>query len=220
MLLYGGEIVADGHVDDVISTYQDNPLYVSNLRHGSDSTPDADDVSIVEDSPAVITGVTFLNGEGNSLDVCRTGSRLVARIGYYARERIEKPIFEVWFQTADGTDYAAYTTAWDNCQHDHIEGEGFLDLVVDPVSLIPGKYVLSVAVTAEDGITRYDWHVKRYWLNVKADRYVQGLVFLPHAWSLEPSGSGSGTSSTDVDVEEGHTRPLKRDSSKGTTQGN
>ncbi len=119
----------------------------------------------------------------------------MVRINYLAKERIENPIFEVWFHTADGIEYAAHTTDWDKYSCDHIEGEGHMDLIIDPICLMPGKYTFSVAITAPDGITRYAWHLKRYWLTVESGRYAHGVVFLPHEWQLETNhASPNGTS--------------------------
>ena len=95
-----------------------------------------------------------------------------------------EPVFEAWFHTADGTPYAQHTTRWDEYVCSSIEGEGYMDLIVDPVCLVPGKYSFSAAITAPDGITRHDWHWRRYWLSVQGNHYVEGFVSLPHQWSI------------------------------------
>lgn len=201
MLLYRGQIIIDGKVDDVIATYQNNAEYSSNLRDAAQPKSETETGFAAENSPATITGVTFLTDGGRPGNRCQTGDRLVVRINYLAKERIEKPIFEVWFHTADGTPYASHTTDWDEYPCDHIEGEGYIDLIVDPLCFMPGKYSFSTALTASDGITRYDWHLKRYWLAVEADRYAHGLIYLPHEWQLSPHHTASNGTPAKMNVD-------------------
>ena len=105
------------------------------------------------------------------------------RVGYAAFRLVESPVVEVWIHGADGTEYAAFTTQWDGFSCDGSPGSGQIDLVLDPLCLAPGRYLFSVAMAASDGVTRYDWHWQRYGLDVRAGRYVQGLVYQPHSWA-------------------------------------
>jgi lipopolysaccharide transport system ATP-binding protein len=184
ILLHQGQVVVEGPVDKVVATYQGNPQYASNLRDAPPSETGEQRAYYAETSPVTITDVTFVDGGGRRLESCEAGDRLVIRIGYFARERVKDPIFEVWFHTADGTPYAQHTTRWDDFHCDWIDGEGYIEMIIDPVCLVPGGYTLSVAITAQDGITRYDWFWRRYWFTVRASHYVEGFAFIPHEWRV------------------------------------
>jgi len=189
IFLYRGQVIFDGPIEEAITTYQNNPQYASGLRaerpsgtavsHGG---PSQSESAISPNSPMAITGVSLFDGSGCAVDTCQTGGRLVVRISFVALGPVKRPVFEVWIHAADGTEFAALTTQWDGYFRDNPIGPGYVDLVLDPLSLVPGRYTISAAITASDGVTRYDWHWQRYGLNVQADRYLQGLVYLPHTW--------------------------------------
>jgi lipopolysaccharide transport system ATP-binding protein len=189
IFLYRGEVLVDGPIEEAITLYQNNPEYASNLarpqeaRLPSREGQEQPRSSLSPDSPMAITGVSLLDGDARPMDTCRTADRLVLRIGFVALRPVDLPVFEVWIHASDGTEYAAFTTQWDGYPCDGSPGSGHVDLVLDPLCLVPGRYALSVAITASDGITRYDWHWQRYGLDVRSDRYLQGLVFLPHTWA-------------------------------------
>jgi ABC-type polysaccharide/polyol phosphate transport system ATPase subunit len=185
ILLYRGQIITDGPVDEVLATYQNTPEYASNLKDPASESSGANTrPGPGADSPATITGVTYLDRDLAPIDITSPGERLVVRINYLATQRIDSPIFEMWLHSDDGTLQASHTTDWDGYRCDHIDGQGCIDLVVDPVCLASGRYLLSVALTASDGLTRYDWQWQRYGLTVRADRYTYGTMYLPHRWDL------------------------------------
>jgi lipopolysaccharide transport system ATP-binding protein len=190
LFLYRGQVLADGPIDEAITFYQDNPAYASNLRverplaGGADLGSDARPVSSLSaDSPIAISAVSLLSDSDQRVSTCQTGDRLVVRIAFAALRPVESPVFEVWIHSADGTEYAAFTTKWDGFLCDGSPGSGHVDLVLDPLCLLSGRYLLSVAITASDGVSRHDWHWQRYGLDVRAGRYLQGLVYLPHTWA-------------------------------------
>ena len=194
ILLYRGQIIEDGPIDGVIETYQSTPKYSSNLR--AKETPDAQakeqPLATPNESPARITGVVFLDENQQPADTFLTGKKLIARIGFEAYQHIPSPVFEIWFHTADGTFLASHTTAWDEFNCPDIEGPGSIDLIIDPLPLVGGRFLFEVALTAADGISRYDWHTQRYWLRVKSENVAFGLSFLPHHWCWgETDDSGS-----------------------------
>ncbi len=182
IFLQAGRILVDGPIDEAIVAYQATQDESKKFQVGGEEREERAPAALSAESPVAITGVTFLNGSGQVSKDFRAGGQLVARIGYHAIRPLEKAIFEVWVHGADGTEFAAYTTEWDGYQCPRLHGEGHLDFVIDPLALTPGRYSLDVAITAPDGISRYDWHSGRYHFQVEAAGLVQGLVYLPHEW--------------------------------------
>jgi ABC-type polysaccharide/polyol phosphate transport system ATPase subunit len=181
IFLQGGQVLVDGPIDEAIVAYQ-AAQEGRGWQEEAKKQAEVPASALRADSPVAITGVTFLDGEERPLVACRPGDRLVVRIGYHATRPLADAIFEVWVHAADGTEFAAYTTEWDGYRCPPLGGQGHLDLVFDPLTLAPGGYSLGVAITAPDGITRYDWHIQRYHFQVQAGNFVQGLVYLPHQW--------------------------------------
>ena len=123
-----------------------------------------------------------MNGDGKAQEVFKTLDRIIVRINYVARKRIENPIFEIWFHSADGTRFAQHSTDWDHFSCQAIDGKGYIDFVVNSLPLVPGRYSVGISITASDKVTRYHWQPKRYWITVNSANFGNGLVFLPHEW--------------------------------------
>jgi ABC-type polysaccharide/polyol phosphate transport system ATPase subunit len=191
MLLFGGEIVIDGPSDDVIATYASSPEYASNLadRAGGSAAVQAEaagtGVGLLEDQ-VTITGVEFLDSEGNPTETCSTGDRLTVRIGYRAKREIERPTFEIWFHGMDGATYAIHSTRWDGYPIATLAGEGHMDATFDPLALLPGAFDIDVAISDHDSVSKYAWQMRAKRLRVQAGRVADGMVYLPHEWQLEP----------------------------------
>lgn len=191
MLLFNGEIVVDGPSSEVIATYASSPEYASNLanRAGGSATtqaePEGTGVGLLEDQ-VTITGVEFLDREGNPTDSCATGDRLTVRIGYQAKRKIERPTFEIWFHGMDGAAYAIHSTRWDDYPIASLLGEGHMDAIFDPLALLPGAFDLDVAISDHDSVSKYAWQMRAKRLRVQAGQVADGIVYLPHEWQLKP----------------------------------
>jgi lipopolysaccharide transport system ATP-binding protein len=185
IFLHRGELVVDGPIDEAIVAYQAHQE--SGARTADSPGSEAGEPpksSILAASPVALTQVAVLDGLGQPSAVCQAGGRLVVRVSYHARQSVESPICEVWVHAADGTEFACCTTRWDGVAWGPIEGDGHIDLAFDPVCLAAGRYLISAAITAADGITRYDWHWQRYTLEIATSHSMQGLVYQPHEWRL------------------------------------
>jgi lipopolysaccharide transport system ATP-binding protein len=91
------------------------------------------------------TRIEFKNPEGETIPFVRSGEPLVIRLHYCARKAITRPSFGVGISTEHGT-LVSYVSTW-LCS---VEipvlqcGNGFIDLCIDYVNLMPGSYSLSL----------------------------------------------------------------------------
>lgn len=95
------------------------------------------------------TGVEFLDSEKQTVQFIRSGEPLVIRLRYHAHEDGIRPIFGISLETESGTVISRVST-W-LCGVDVPvlrSGDGFIDLCLDSVNLMPGRYFLSVWVGA------------------------------------------------------------------------
>lgn len=187
LLLFAGEVVAEGDPQEVIAAYRDNPQYISNLgdRGAHDPLPVAGERTS-PDAPAAITRVDLLDDRGRPIQTCRTGESVTMRIGYATRERIAQPSLIVKFRGLDGTHYGGYSTAWDDVVPDSIEGEGYVDLLLSPLCLLPGMYRVIAILADRDDLERYDWRTHAFqFAVVSGGPSAHGLVYMPHTWRWE-----------------------------------
>ncbi|MGC2505847.1 MAG: Wzt carbohydrate-binding domain-containing protein, partial [Candidatus Acidiferrales bacterium] len=137
------------------------------------------------------TGIEFRNAEKQTIQFVRSGDPLVIRLHYRASKDDVRPVFGVGISTEFGTVVSRVST-W-LCGVDIpalARGDGFIDLCLDSVNLMPGRYFLS-AWLGGMGPVYYDSLDGCGVLNVEeADFYGSGrtsqdksvIVLLPCHW--------------------------------------
>jgi lipopolysaccharide transport system ATP-binding protein len=185
-----GRIRQDGQAKDVIEAYMASNAEASCL---------AADVSKVRNrrgnGDIRFTRVEFLGPDERSLPFISSGDSLVLRLTYHALKPITRPDFEIGISTDLGTLMTRFST-WIDYQIPSIPpGEGYLDLEIDFLNFLPGRYYLSLWLKSQ-GPTFYD--VLEHCLQFEVEpsdfygtgkgihRYF-GIVFLPCKWRLNPA---------------------------------
>jgi lipopolysaccharide transport system ATP-binding protein len=184
-----GRVVMDGPARGVVQSYMAS-------------------FNIVEDAAADLSGCesrrgtgnirytsfVFLSVEGVPQKLIRSGDSLVMRFHYHAELPIYRPSFGFQLFTELGT-LITETSTW----HHGIEipripaGSGHLDLQIDMLNLLPGRYRMSLCLTGPNG-TIHDWLEKAICLEVEVasiyrssrtidSRY--GIVYFPQTWRIE-----------------------------------
>lgn len=130
-----------------------------------------------------VTDVSFLR-HGSSVPQAVSGEPLTIRIEYRAVVPVECPVFAVGIYGEHGNKIATpHTTSMDLGT---LEGDGFVDLSMDPLLLQQGTWRLSIGVTNRSYTTTYDHQEKAVTLKVQASgRSIDlgGDVALPVSWS-------------------------------------
>jgi len=208
--LDGGVVRARGGADEVIAQYLRDIGEEASLEQAIQSE-EAEQMAAVEEEvgqaveepPAEaapqpprrwgsreveITRVEFLDGRGNPCDTFRTGERMLARIHYRARQRIERPVFGVAIHHSDGVHVNGPNTKASDYEIDYIEGEGSIDYVVESLPLLEGEYQFSAAVYDYSCTHPYDHHERMYSFEVRQGRVkdAYGVFYIPCEWRLRP----------------------------------
>jgi lipopolysaccharide transport system ATP-binding protein len=145
------------------------------------------------------TRVEFLSPEGELQSVVRAGRGILIRLHYRAKETIELPAFGLKITTDLGT-LVTDTSTW---MHGLVipqvpAGDGYIDLEIDALNLIPGRYQLSMHVTSSVRSHLYDAVDNARHLDVEetpiygSSRRIDGrfgVVFFPQRWRLDGIGS-------------------------------
>jgi lipopolysaccharide transport system ATP-binding protein len=191
-----GKVQQDGPVREVIEAYMGSfasaegaakELTAADGRHGSGEIR--------------FTRVEFRSAEGGLQPVTRTGRSLVIRLHYRAYEPIERPAFSIRMYTELGTLVTDTGTWLHGLDIPRVPaGEGYLDLEIDALNLVPGRYYFSLKLDSTVETRIYDALEHAIYLDVEeAPIYGQsrridsrfGLVFFPQRWRLEGIGSGA-----------------------------
>src|ERR1700682_521738 len=147
------------------------------------------------------TRVEFRSTDGNLQTVTRAGKSLVIRLHYRANERIERPAFAIRMYTELGT-LVTDTGTWLHGLDIPLvpAGDGYLDLEIDSLNLLPGRYHFSLKLDSCVETRVYDALEHAVHLDVEeapiygTSRRIDsrwGLVFFPQRWRLDGIGSGA-----------------------------
>ena len=152
----GGRIRMDGAPKDVINSYMD--AFAGSTAAGTEFS---------EATPRLGTGeirytrIEYLKPDGSPCTVVKCGSDLVIRFHYSVKKVIHSPSFGFRLYTPTGT----LVTEAGNVLHGvHVSkvepGEGFFDVEIASLNLLPTRYSLSLWITALGGQPIYDGDVR------------------------------------------------------------
>jgi lipopolysaccharide transport system ATP-binding protein len=185
-----GQVERDGPTHDVIEAYMASFASagsVSNELGGVDGRGGSGEIRY--------TKVEFLSTNGGLQTVTRSGKSLVIRMYYHAKEHIEKPAFGFKLYTELGA-LVTDTGTW----HHGLDipsapaGDGFVELEIDALNLLPGRYYLSLKLDHWGTHKLYDTVENAVHLDVEeapiygAGRRLDsrfGLTFFPQRWRLD-----------------------------------
>ncbi len=95
------------------------------------------------------TGIEFRSPEGQPVQFVLSGEPLVIRLRYHAHKDGVRPIFGIGIETESGTVVSRVSTWLCGVDIPVLRtGEGYIDLCLDSVNLMPGRYFLSMWVGA------------------------------------------------------------------------
>ena len=130
-----------------------------------------------------IGSVRLLDAAGKDAVSFATGAALTVEIPYWARARVEKPIFGFSIKTANGA--YVYGSNTQTAGHDlpFVEGAGTVKLELGPLRLMHGNYFLSLSVHSWDHLVQF--HRREDWwpFGVRNPGGDLGLFRLDSRWS-------------------------------------
>jgi hypothetical protein len=140
------------------------------------------------ESPDVkITGVTFLDGAGESSHIFYTGQPITIRLHFNAKSRVEDPVFGLALYTENGTHINGPNTRFSGLVIPAIEGTGYADYRIEQNPLMAGRYFVTVAVTGREFTNILDHQHRANSFVVQPTPQVSeraGLVLIPAEWSF------------------------------------
>lgn len=182
-----GQIRQDGDAREVIKSYLST--FVGAQKAGLD-------LSNIETrgGSGVIryTGIEFLNSGRQPRDFLSIGDSLIVRLHYHGKERIQNPHFGLEIYTELGTLVTSINTWSTGFEIPHLpQGDGHIELEVDSLNLIPGRYYVSLWL-ASVGLS-YDRLDHCTILDIESSDFNQtgrkitsqfGIIYVPCKWSL------------------------------------
>ena len=173
VMLDDGVIVSQGLPADVVKAYHDVMLTVEKGAEGGTKE-------------IVITKVEILNGSGAPVKRFDAGDRMIMRIHYKTGQPVKDPVFGFGF--FDQRDTKVFGTNTDLRQFNTgtINGEGVAEFNLGVLSMLEGKYTITVAIHSRNREKVYHWQERYYIFEVLNSFRDEGGVFIPVAFKLIP----------------------------------
>jgi ABC-type polysaccharide/polyol phosphate transport system ATPase subunit len=193
LYLREGRIQTAGATVDVITAYE---LGAQQSRAGAASEPAADPGEISPSGAVQITGVEIRGPDDEPVEAFSYSTPALVRVHYWVREPLSQPNLVLRFVRADGTTACMVRTADYGLELEALEGTGFISVVVDPVQLSTGAYVLDARLLGPlDGVPLAQAHSG--WFQVLGLSPGHGEsegVFVPQvAWAKVERDSGGAS---------------------------
>jgi homopolymeric O-antigen transport system ATP-binding protein len=184
----GGQVREDGRSAEVIKHY------MGTFSNTHQATVDFASAVDRRGSGAIrYLGVDILDFEGNHLSLVQSGDSLVIRLHYEALETVTQAIFGFQLFSAAGvflTDVSTWNLGVDIPALS--PGRGYLDLAIDCLNLMPGRYFLSLWLTSPGEVlhdvlehcTVVDVEPSNFYKSGRGIESRFGILFFPCRWNL------------------------------------
>jgi len=182
LLLGGGEQKAFGGTEEILDRY---------VYGGKEESKDPKEIELNESEPAkskrwgnkkvAITDVKFLDKFGGESNRFTSFDPMTIRIYYYASGLVEDPVFGIALYSEQDQHLYGTNTELKNITIDHVEDRGYIDLKIDKIPMLSGRFLLTVAVHTHEG-DPYDWIDKQYSFEVLPKGKDAGIFDVPCKW--------------------------------------
>jgi len=172
ILIHHGNMVARGEPQDVILKYIRDYMgeggYLYTQEFGT--------------RRAEFGEVELLGADGQPSAVFESGQPFTVRIPYRAKDRIENPVFGFSIKTGNGFYVYGSNTQNNRVSIPFIEGEGSVDLEVNPLRLMQGNFFLSLSMHSSDHEEQFHRREDWYPFGVKNPAKDEGVFRIDSTW--------------------------------------
>ncbi len=180
LLLGGGEQRAFGETEKVLDRY----VYGRSESGNSydDSNKEQRDSNRWGNKKVIITDVEFLDKFGIKCTRFSSMDPMTVRIHYHAVEDISDITFGIAIHSDDGHHLFGTNTKIKNILLRVLPGDGRIDLKIEHIPMLSGKFLLSPAAQSSDYQITYDWIDKQYSFEVIPTSGDAGLIAMSCNW--------------------------------------
>jgi lipopolysaccharide transport system ATP-binding protein len=182
LLLGGGEQRAFGETGEILDKY----VYGENERSLEGKEAAVKEITPVEpkrwgDKNVSITDVKFFDKFGGESCIFSSFDPMTIRIFYNAPAMICDPVFGIALYSEQDQYLYGTNTELKNITIDQIKGDGYIDLKIETIPMLSGRFLLTVAVHTHEG-KAYDWIDKQYSFKVLPKGRDPGVFEVPCRW--------------------------------------
>lgn len=132
---------------------------------------------------ARIRRVMILDREGKERSVIKTDEQVTISIEYEIKNTVEDAVIGIGFFRSDGVQCYGTNTRIDKLPEFKLARDGVAEVEISSLNLIPGQYLLDVAIESQIGIA-VDYFREAYRFEVFSDVSDVGVARIAHQWSI------------------------------------
>jgi lipopolysaccharide transport system ATP-binding protein len=183
-----GQIQLDGGAKEVITSYMAS--FAGEQVSGADLSTTSNRLGGGE---IRYTRIEYLNPDGTPCAMTRSGDPLIIRFHYHAEKQVRDPSFGFRMYSELGTLITETSHRLNGIHIDKVgPGDGYIDIEIESLNLLHGRYQFSLWITAPGGKPVYDGDVRTLLEIEVADVYrsgrmvgsTMGLVYFPQRWNV------------------------------------
>ncbi|MBB5264819.1 ABC-2 type transport system ATP-binding protein [Catenibacillus scindens] len=132
---------------------------------------------------ARINKVRLLDEQGKSQSAFATGSPITIEMDYSVRQKVEDAVFGIGIFNQNGQQVYGTNTRIDQMDEFALEKDGTMSVHLDQVNLLPGIYLLDIAIESQVGVP-VDYFREAYTFEMYSQIGDVGIVRLNHQWKI------------------------------------
>lgn len=132
---------------------------------------------------ARIQKITLQNAEGRPQRIFRTGESIHIRLDYRVKEKVEDAVFGIGIFNRDGVQCYGTNTRIDKLPEFTLTKSGSMELVLSDVPLLPGEYLLDLAIESGEGIP-VDYFREACTMEMISPVGDVGICRIRHDWTI------------------------------------
>ena len=171
IVLSRGKMLYQGDTAQAIDVYR------STLSTKKESQPER-----IGSGQVIVTRCEVMNVREEAAEEYQTGDFVKLRMHYQVETKVCNPVFNISIFGADGSQVTGIRTDFDDFQVGTLTDQGFIDIDIDPINLLPGLYTLCATIYHQDGFTYYDHTDNIAQIRIGGGHRINGTTFLPHTW--------------------------------------
>ena len=138
---------------------------------------------------ARIQRINMLDEKGKRQKTFVTGSKIVIEMDYKVNQMVKNAVFGIGIFTKDGKQCYGTNTRIDQLAEFDLTKDGTMHITLDKVNLLPGVYLLDVAIESDVG-NPVDYFREAYTFEMYSAIGDVGMVRLDHQWDIRGETEG------------------------------
>lgn len=173
------EKLVEKSIETEISTHEQESIVTSDLL--IDNCQSEQNKKRWGNGKARIVQIDLIDRDGKAKGVFETGSDVIIKIRYKTNDCVRNAVIGIGIFRNDGTNCYGTNTRIDGVEKFDLEGNGQIKVLLKSVGLLPGEYLIDLAIESDDGVP-VDYYKEALKIEFYSKRTDIGVTRIEHEW--------------------------------------